>query len=94
MVGDLEREKGVGRRRRQRRLLAATCLAVVPLLLGLAGFWLTRQAQLQPLAELERDLEVIRNVDTYSRIPGIGFLEQLDQSGLFAIEGAPHVSQE
>ncbi len=94
VLGDVGREKGIRRRRQRRRLFAAAGLVAVPLLLGTISFWLIRQAQFLPLAELERDLDVIRNVDTYTRIPGIGFLEQLDQSGLFAMEGAANANQE
>ncbi len=86
VLGDVRREKNRGRLVMIRRVSAAAVLLVVPAILGLAAFWTIRQRQLRPMEELVRDLPVIQNVDIYTKIPDIGFLEKLKAQGAFSVE--------
>ena len=57
--------------------------SAVPLALFATAFAGTRYVQNQPYRQLLRDLPVIENVDLFSKVEDIRFLELLDQEGLF-----------
>lgn len=83
VLGDAIREQRMAVRWRIRRWLAAAAMVLVPLLLGAATFLLIRYWQTSAFRALERDLPVIQNAEFYQRVPGINFLEDLEQIGTF-----------
>jgi hypothetical protein len=63
--------------------LRVLTFSVVPLALFTIAFALTRYNQNQPYRELLRDLPVIENIDMFTKVEDVRFLELLDQEGLF-----------
>ncbi len=76
------------RQRKQQRTLWTLPLrvltfSVVPLALFTLAFALTRYNQNRPYRQLLSDLPVIENIDMFTKVEDIRFLELLDQEGLF-----------
>ena len=60
----------------------------------IAGFWAMRQNQQAGDRQLLTDLPVIERVDMYTQLEDIQFLESLNDSGLFADNFEPEVSND
>ena len=83
----LAAEQDVQRARRGwrwRRWLAWSTTAAVLASAALVGYLLARGRLDRPNRQLVRDLPVIENVDVYRYAENVDWLEQLDNSGLFA----------
>jgi len=86
VLGDARRGQQRTKAARTRRLMATAMFILAPLVMAAGTFWAIRQNQQQPMNDLIRDLHVIQNVDVYSKVPDIKFLEDLRELGAFSIE--------
>jgi anti-sigma factor RsiW len=79
-------EKAKSRRDIRRWLVRAGSLAAA-VVAGVLGFLVVQRVTSSANEQLVRDLPVIENADAYQHAESIEFLQQLDESGLFASEG-------
>jgi anti-sigma factor RsiW len=82
-VEEVEQSRAQAPRRRRRRwLLTAASVAAA----GLAGFLIVGRMVPDPNQELIEELPVLENLDQYSQVGDVEFLQMLCQEGLFAKE--------
>lgn len=86
VLQDEGRVRSRNRRASLRWWSAVALLGLAPAVIAVSTFLAVRQKQLRPESELIRDLQVIQNIDAYDSVSDIGFLEMLQQAGVFRPE--------